>query len=163
MRQSDNSEQNLNELPTEVIENLSPNVDEFPPVFAIGVVYVEAMGELIVLAERRADRSRPTRSMRPAFFFDLSCPFSYLTAERVERVLGDVDWVPTAATVLHRGGEWDQPAAVRAHAETCAVALRLPLVWPDRFPTDAPTALRAAAQVTLEPLAELARHFLAIA
>jgi 2-hydroxychromene-2-carboxylate isomerase len=103
------------------------------------------MGELIVLAERRADRSRPTRSPRPAFFFDLSCPFSYLTAERIERVLGEVDWVPTAATVLRRGGEWDQPSTVRAHAETCAVALRLPLVWPDGFPGDTPTALRAAA------------------
>jgi 2-hydroxychromene-2-carboxylate isomerase len=103
------------------------------------------MGELIVLAERRADRSRPTRSPRPAFFFDLSCPFSYLAAERVERVLGEVDWVPTAATLLRRGGEWDRPSAVRARAETCAVALRLPLVWPDRFPSETPTAMRAAA------------------
>jgi 2-hydroxychromene-2-carboxylate isomerase len=104
------------------------------------------MGELIVLAERRADRSRPTRgSQRPAFFFDVSCPFSYLTAERVERVLGDVEWVPTAAAMINQGGEWDQPAAVRAHAETCAVAMRLPLVWPERFPAPAPGALRAAA------------------
>jgi 2-hydroxychromene-2-carboxylate isomerase len=105
------------------------------------------MGELIVLAERRADRSRPAaRSTRPAFFFDLSCPLSYMAAERVERVLDDVDWIPTAATLLHRGGgEWSQPAAVRAHAETCAVALRLPLVWPDGFPGEVPTALRAAA------------------
>jgi 2-hydroxychromene-2-carboxylate isomerase len=103
------------------------------------------MGELIVLAERRADRSRGTRSSRPAFFYDLSCPFSYLTAERVERVLGEVDWIPTAASVINQGGDWDQPAAVRAHAETCAVALRLPLVWPERFPAPAPSALRAAA------------------
>jgi 2-hydroxychromene-2-carboxylate isomerase len=101
------------------------------------------MGELILLAERRADRSRPTGTTRPAFFFDLSCPFSYLVAERVERVLGDVDWVPTAGTVLLRGEA--NPAAVRAEAETCAVALRLPLVWPDHFPADTPGALRAAA------------------
>ncbi len=103
------------------------------------------MGELIVLAERRADRSRPTGSARPAFFFDLGCPFSYLAAERVERVVGDVAWIPTAGTLLRQGQEWSQPAAVRAHAETCAVALRLPLVWPDRFPADTPAALRAAA------------------
>jgi len=102
------------------------------------------MGELILLAERRADRSRPTRSLRPAFFFDLSCPFSYLAAERIERVLGDVDWVPTAGTVLRRETESDQ-AAVRAHAETCAVALRLPLVWPEHFPAETPSAMRAAA------------------
>jgi len=98
-----------------------------------------------VLAERRADRSRPTGNTRPAFFFDLSCPFSYLTAERVERVVGDVPWIPTAGTLLRRTEEFSQPAAVRAHAETCAVALRLPLVWPDRFPAETPAALRAAA------------------
>jgi len=98
-----------------------------------------------VLAERRADRSRPTGNTRPAFFFDLSCPFSYLTAERVERVVGDVPWIPTAGTLLRQTEEFSQPAAVRAHAETCAVALRLPLVWPDRFPAETPAALRAAA------------------
>lgn len=98
-----------------------------------------------MLAERRADRSRPTGNTRPAFFFDLSCPFSYLTAERVERVVGDVPWIPTAGTLLRQTEEFSQPAAVRAHAETCAVALRLPLVWPDRFPAETPAALRAAA------------------
>lgn len=103
------------------------------------------MGELIVLAERRADRSRARRSARPAFFFDLACPFSYLAAERVERVLGDVEWVPTAATLLRGGENSEHPVEVRSHAETCAVALRLPLVWPDRFPADTPGALRAAA------------------
>jgi 2-hydroxychromene-2-carboxylate isomerase len=102
------------------------------------------MGELIVLAERRADRSRPTRSSRPAFFFDLACPFSYLAAERVERLLGDIEWVPTAANALRRNEGAEHPAAVRAHAETCAIALRLPLVWPDRFPDGAAGALRAA-------------------
>jgi 2-hydroxychromene-2-carboxylate isomerase len=118
--------------------------DEFARVL-FGAVVFNGMGELIVLAERRADRSRPTRSARPALFFDLSCPFSYLVAERIERLLGGIDWIPTAATILHRGnGEWGQPAAVRAHAETCAVALRLPLVWPDRFPAATPMALRAA-------------------
>ena len=103
------------------------------------------MGELIILAERRADRSRARRTSRPAFFFDLACPFSYLAAERVERVLGDVEWVPTSGWLLRQGGEWSQPAAIRAHAETCAVARRLPLVWPDSFPSGTPAALRAAA------------------
>ena len=103
------------------------------------------MGELIILAERRADRSRAGRSSRPAFFFDLACPFSYLAAERVERVLGDVEWAPTAGRLLRQGGEWSQPAAIRAHAETCAAALRSPLVWPDSFPSGTPAALRAAA------------------
>jgi 2-hydroxychromene-2-carboxylate isomerase len=102
------------------------------------------MGELIFLAERRADRSRITHGTRPSFFFDLGCPFSYLAAERVERVLGDVEWIPTAGMVL-RGDGWSDHTSVRAHAETCAVTLRLPLVWPDQFPADTPGALRAAA------------------
>jgi 2-hydroxychromene-2-carboxylate isomerase len=102
------------------------------------------MGELILLAEHRADRSRATGAVKPAFFFDLSCPFSYLVAERIERALGEVEWIPTAGTVLRGGEEWANAAAVRAHAETCAVALRLPLVWPDHFPCETPAALRAA-------------------
>jgi 2-hydroxychromene-2-carboxylate isomerase len=99
------------------------------------------MGDLIVLKERRADRSRPTRSARPAFFFDLACPFSYLAAERVERVLGEVDWVPTAALA----SPIRNPDALRAAAEHRALTLRLPIVWPDRFPEPCPHALRAAA------------------
>jgi 2-hydroxychromene-2-carboxylate isomerase len=102
------------------------------------------MGELIVLAEHRAERSRLSRATRPAFFFDLSCPFSYLAAERVERVLGEVDWVAAGAMVLRSGGEGTQTAALRAHAETSARALRLPLVWPESFPAPTPAALRAA-------------------
>jgi 2-hydroxychromene-2-carboxylate isomerase len=103
------------------------------------------MGELLNLAERRADRSRVARSTRPAFFFDLACPFSYLAADRVERVLGDVEWIPASGQLLRQAGEWSKPAAIRAHAETCAVMVRLPLVWPDPFPSDTPAALRAAA------------------
>jgi 2-hydroxychromene-2-carboxylate isomerase len=102
------------------------------------------MGELIVLKERLADRSRPTRSLRPAFFFDLSCPFSYLAAERVERVLGEVDWVPTAAGALHQGYDGGDLGRIRAEAELAALALRVPLVWPERFPAQCPSALRAA-------------------
>ncbi len=98
-----------------------------------------------MLAERRADRSRPTGGPRPAFFFDLGCPFSYLVAERVERVLGDIAWIPTAGALLRQGAPWSHPAAVRARAETLAVGQRVPLVWPDSFPAETPAALRAAA------------------
>jgi 2-hydroxychromene-2-carboxylate isomerase len=101
------------------------------------------MGDLIVLAERRAARSTKARPLRSAFHFDLSCPFSYLAAERIERVLGEVAWVPVASTVLC-GARWTEHPAVRAHAETCAVAMRLPLVWPDRPTADPTRALRAA-------------------
>jgi 2-hydroxychromene-2-carboxylate isomerase len=55
--------------------------------------------------------------------------------------------MPTASVELHRGEPWSDPhacAAARARAEARAAELRLPLVWPERFPTGAPMALRAA-------------------
>ena len=46
------------------------------------------MGDVIMLLERLAERPS-IRASRSAFFFDLACPFSYLTAERVERALSN--------------------------------------------------------------------------
>lgn len=102
------------------------------------------MGELIVLKDRLADRSRPERTSTPAFFFDVCCPFSYLAAERVERMLGAVEWIPTSAVALP-GGAWSLTDEAQAVAERRAAELRLPLVWPERFPLYVPAALRAAA------------------
>jgi 2-hydroxychromene-2-carboxylate isomerase len=96
------------------------------------------MGELIVLAEHLAHRSRTRSNARAAFFFELSCPFSYLASERVERELGDVDWIPTASTDRLR------PDLV-AEAERDARSARLPLVWPDASPLAFPRATRVAA------------------
>lgn len=103
------------------------------------------MGELIDLAERRADRSRPREDARLAFFFNLACPFSYLAAERVERLLGEVDWVPVRGIGAHPPQEANE---LRARAERRAAELRLPLVWPDGFPAETPSALRAAVRTT---------------
>jgi 2-hydroxychromene-2-carboxylate isomerase len=102
------------------------------------------MGELIVLAERLADRSRPRGADKaaPAFFFDLACPFSYLAAERVERLLGGVEWIPAAGRPVARC----DLSSFRSRAESRAAELRLPLVWPDPFPVSVPGALRAAAR-----------------
>ena len=98
------------------------------------------MGDVIMLWERVADRTSSAAS-RSSLFFDLGCPFSYLVAERVERALGDVDWVPCSLPAARR-----QPAPdLIARAERQAFALQLPLVWPDRFPGPVPTAMRAAA------------------
>jgi 2-hydroxychromene-2-carboxylate isomerase len=110
------------------------------------------MGDVIKLADRRdARRSRgrarrPARPLRAEFFFDLCCPFSYLTAERVDRMFGDVVWVP-ASTAALRCGALDAQAdveTVRLAAEQRAHELRLPLVWPDRWPAEVPAAMRAA-------------------
>lgn len=109
------------------------------------------MGEIISLADARRARTRadeaPQRSTKVEFFFDLSCPFAYLAAERVERAFGDVMWRPASASALRRGGIGD-PLAVnrmRRAAEQRAAVLRMPLEWPDRFPAEVPGAMRAAA------------------
>jgi 2-hydroxychromene-2-carboxylate isomerase len=103
------------------------------------------MGELIYLHQRRADRIRSGQSGKPAFFFDLACPLSYLAAERIERTLGDVEWVPVARATLRPDAGESEFNALCERAESHASALRLPLVWPERFPAAAPRALRAAA------------------
>jgi 2-hydroxychromene-2-carboxylate isomerase len=76
---------------------------------------------------------------RPAFFFDLACPFSYLAAERVERQLGHVEWVPVPS--------WSTTDSdtLLVRATVMAKAARLPLVLPDDFPAPVPGAMRAAA------------------
>jgi 2-hydroxychromene-2-carboxylate isomerase len=99
------------------------------------------MGELIALAERRADRSRRRRGAEVAFYYDLACPFSYLAAERVERLLGEIEWIPVAGEAMRSGG---LGVELQMDAERRAAELRLPLVWPDRFPAGVPGALRTA-------------------
>jgi 2-hydroxychromene-2-carboxylate isomerase len=84
------------------------------------------------------------------FYFALDCPLSYLAAERIERALGEVVWVP----VLGPLSESDGPAScadrgLRAadamrQAERESRILRMPLVEPRRFPVDSRRAARAA-------------------
>ena len=102
------------------------------------------MGVVIELKDQLADRSRPRGGSRAAFFYDLACPFSYLVAERVERALGEVEWIPAPAVGLDGGARWVHFEATRARVEREARASRLPLVWPDRFPANTRHALRAA-------------------
>jgi 2-hydroxychromene-2-carboxylate isomerase len=107
------------------------------------------MGELIHLSERLADRSRPSGEL-PRFFFALDDPISYLTAERVERALGPIDWVPVLGPFSETDGSASVDASVRcsgerwAQAEREAAALELPLVEPHRSPMDSRKAARAA-------------------
>ncbi|MDP9345659.1 MAG: hypothetical protein M3P44_08030, partial [Actinomycetota bacterium] len=68
------------------------------------------MGELISLDERRAARGpasardaawpRHARSAEPVrFCFDLASPWTYLAAERVERLFGGLHWHPVAGAL----------------------------------------------------------------
>jgi 2-hydroxychromene-2-carboxylate isomerase len=80
------------------------------------------------------------------FYFDLSSPWTYLAAERVDRLFTGLRWVPVLGDALAAAG-WP-PAlpvdAVREAAEDRAAALRMPLVWPDPWPTGL-SAMRVAA------------------
>src|ERR1700759_220073 len=120
------------------------------PVSDVCVVSGIAMGQVIYLDERRSERSRPALTAPPMFFFDVSCPLSYLTAERIERTLGEVEWVrvdgaslrlPEGEARPHHHGDVH---GLRTRADACARSLRLPLVWPDRFPGAARCAQRAS-------------------
>ncbi len=78
---------------------------------------------------------------RVELFFDLGDPFSYLSAERVERSFEAVTWTPV--THVRRRRDLSE-AGVRATAEARAAELRMPLVWPERFPEPVARAMRAA-------------------
>jgi 2-hydroxychromene-2-carboxylate isomerase len=78
----------------------------------------------------------------------LSSPFTYLVAEQLERAFDEVVWTPTSSAAVHRTTAWAGAAgsdAVRAAAEQRAAVLRLPLVWPERWPADVAAAMRVAA------------------
>jgi 2-hydroxychromene-2-carboxylate isomerase len=109
------------------------------------------MGELIDLAQRREAVQRRTRGREPVraqLFFDLACPFTYLATERVERAFAHVTWTAASSETLQRRCRADDAetvAGVRSAAGQRAAALRLPLVWPERYPKSVPAAMRAAA------------------
>jgi 2-hydroxychromene-2-carboxylate isomerase len=112
-----------------------------------------SMGVVISLDARRA-ASSPLGGGDVAFHFDLSCPFSYLAAERVERCLGEVAWVPVSLeppALRPAGGERTPGSGAapgserwRAAAERRAEELRLPLSWPERLPVQIRCAHRLA-------------------
>jgi 2-hydroxychromene-2-carboxylate isomerase len=98
------------------------------------------VGTVIDLAGRRHRRAAaPPRHGRAAtFFFDLADPATYLASERVERLPAMVRWQPAARPV---GLARPDPDALHVRA----VALRMPLVWPDPPPAGVPRAMRVAA------------------
>lgn len=108
------------------------------------------MGELIFFAERAADRSRPSAG-GDAFFFTLDCPISYVVGERVERVLGQLEWIPVLGPLAEPGPAGTAEARRLAAAQRFEIAtdaaakLHLPLVEPRAFPTDVRDAARVAA------------------
>ena len=92
--------------------------------------------------------------MDVTFYFDLGSPYAYLAAERLPRVVGgDVRWQPVLLGGLFKLtgrsswalGDYRRRQAGMADIERRARSYGLPpLRWPDPWPTDYLTAMRAA-------------------
>jgi 2-hydroxychromene-2-carboxylate isomerase len=104
------------------------------------------VGELLHFPVERTHAREERTAPAAAFFFDVTCPLSYLAAERVERRLPGAEWVAVDGSALAPVPEdGNELSRMRDRAERRAGALRLPLVWPEQFPLRAPCAQRAAA------------------
>jgi 2-hydroxychromene-2-carboxylate isomerase len=105
------------------------------------------VGDVISLADVRLARAQGGltttrtsggRTPRITFYFDLSSPFTYLAAERVDRLFGNLVWRPVLEEVLQGPEPSAEVAEERAHA------LGLPLVWPELGPESVRPAMRVA-------------------
>ena len=113
------------------------------------------MGDLISLTDARSrrpdlaasDAGSDGRKPRISFFFDLASPWTYLAAERAERVLPGGRWRPATGEVLLGAAGAPDPRDERRRdaAERRAAELRLPLVWPEGWPAAGQSAMRVAA------------------
>ena len=102
-----------------------------------------AMGDVIDLQLRRTRRAQSAPA-EPVYYFDVTCPMSYLATERVERSLGQIEWVAVDGSAMRGDAPAADPATIRARAEMHARALGLPVIWPDRFADGGARARRAA-------------------
>jgi len=91
---------------------------------------------------------------RPVLYFDVGSPFAYLAIERAERVLGvDLEWQPVLVGGLFKlagRSSWARGDAGRRAAGMADIEARTgryglpPVGWPDPWPGDYLTAMRAA-------------------
>jgi 2-hydroxychromene-2-carboxylate isomerase len=110
------------------------------------------VGEVISLAAHRNARvedpyARSGVRNRVTFYFELASPYTYLAAERVDRLFGHVVWCPATSDALRDGDSAGDELArerERATAAQRAAALRLPLVWPENHPSPSRAAMRVA-------------------
>jgi 2-hydroxychromene-2-carboxylate isomerase len=100
------------------------------------------MAEVIQLTQRRLQQQVsqvPATGGPTTLYFDLASPYTYLVAERVERHVGTAIWRPAVLSgPLARGEQ------MLADVQQRARVLRMPLVWPERFPLRVPSAMRVA-------------------
>ena len=104
------------------------------------------MGTITSLQAHRERRERRELARRPALpratlFFDLSSPYTYLAAERAERMFAGLEWQPACTGMLHRSELSDE---AMGEASRRAKLLGLPLMWPDGHPRPMRGAMRVA-------------------
>jgi 2-hydroxychromene-2-carboxylate isomerase len=107
---------------------------------------MSSVGTVTSLEDHRLARAKGIMQVdqllpRATLYFDLRSPYTYLVAERADRLFDGLEWRPASADVLH-GGELDEDAP-RAAADRARL-LGLPLVWPEDRPYRVLRAMRVA-------------------
>ncbi len=77
---------------------------------------------------RRSAARRSRGTVRPALYFDLASPYTYLAAERADRMFPRLEWVPASSEALQCATFIADEE--RAMIERRAALLGLPIVWP---------------------------------
>ncbi|MBW3609683.1 MAG: DsbA family protein [Actinobacteria bacterium] len=93
------------------------------------------------LARRSRGASGRVAPPRATLFFDLASPYTYLAAERADRLFARLEWVPASADALHAAELTEQ--GMRDVRER-ALLLGLPFVWPEERPPAVRGAMRVA-------------------
>jgi 2-hydroxychromene-2-carboxylate isomerase len=104
------------------------------------------MGTVISLHEHRRARTSRMADARGAparatLFFDLGSPYTYLAAERADRLFERLEWLPASADALQAAALTEE--GVRSVRDR-ALLLRLPFVWPEEPPQAVRGAMRVA-------------------
>jgi 2-hydroxychromene-2-carboxylate isomerase len=107
---------------------------------------MSSVGTVTSLEDHRLARAKGIMRVdqllpRATLYFDLRSPYTYLVAERADRLFDGLEWRPASADVLD-GGELDDDAP-RVAADRARL-LGLPLVWPEDRPYRVLRAMRVA-------------------
>ena len=96
---------------------------------------------------KRAGRAPVARQAPPrtTLFFDLRSPYTYLAAERADRLFAGLEWLPASSDVLGCGEpDGEGASAGPSAASERARLLGLPLVWPEPQAHSVRGAMRVA-------------------
>ncbi len=107
------------------------------------------MGTVTSLDQHRLARRRRVAERQvlapTTLYFDLGSPYTYLAAERADRLFARLEWLPACSEILHDSAPTEE--TMRSAAERAAL-LGLPFVCPDEPPRAVPSAMRVASLAT---------------